>query len=202
MKYKITSEFLSKEPFRSHAHNGIDFAMPIGTPLRAIQDGVIRLADYGHLNAGKTIFLQTENKITFIYGHLSKFTVKNGQYVKAGDIIGYSGNTGFSTGAHLHFGVKEGGRYTDPSPYVDFIQNMNNPFFVKKIQYTSDTITLNGSEFIKIIYETLSSINFEFINIFIRDINYYPFLLQIIKQTFQFIATHACFFYDTLWRIF
>lgn len=201
MKYKITSNFLAKESFRSHAHNGIDFSMPIGTPLRAIQDGVVKLADYGDINAGKTILLHTESK-TFIYGHLSKFIAKNGQHVKAGDIIGYSGNTGFSTGAHLHFGVKEGGRYIDPSPYVDFIQNMNNPSFIAKLQHTSDTVTLNGLEFAKILSEILSSIKLQFINIFIRDVDYYTFFLQIMKQALQLLTAHSCFLYDTFWRIF
>lgn len=202
MKYKITSEFLSNENFRYHPHNGIDLAMPIGTPLRAIKNGIIKIADYGNLNAGKTVFIKTENGTTFIYGHLSKFTVKNGQYVKVGDLIGYSGNTGFTTGAHLHFGVKIGDKYIDPSPYIDFIQNMNNPTLIAKIQQTSETVTLNGLEFVKILSETLSSIKFQFIDIFIRDIDYYTFFLKVVKQSLQFLATHAGLFYDSFWRIF
>ena len=176
--------------------------MPIGTPLRAIKNGIIKIADYGNLNAGKTVFIKTENGTTFIYGHLSEFTVKNGQYVKVGDLIGYSGNTGFTTGAHLHFGVKIGDKYIDPSPYIDFIQNMNNPTLIAKIQQTSETVTLNGLEFVKILSETLSSIKFQFIDIFIRDIDYYTFFLKVVKQSLQFLATHAGLFYDSFWRIF
>lgn len=202
MKYKITSHFLEQEPFRSHPHTGIDFKMEIGTPIRTIKDGVIKLADYGNQNAGKTIFVQWDDGKIAIYGHLSRFAVKNGQYVKAGDIIGYSGNTGHSTGAHLHFALKEGGRYIDPSPYIEFIQNMNNPSFVLKLQHATDTITLNGTQFIQMISDALSSIKFQFINIFVGNIDNYTFFLKVVKQSFQFLTCHACLFYDAFWRIF
>lgn len=108
MTYRITSRFLEKEPFRSHPHTGYDFAMPEGTPIRSITDGIIHLVDYGNKNTGKTIFVQWGDGKTAIYGHLSKFAVKEGQHVKARDLLGYSGNTGHSTGAHLHFGLKGG----------------------------------------------------------------------------------------------
>ena len=202
MTYRITSRFLEKEPFRSHPHTGYDFAMPEGTPIRSIKNGIVHLADYGNQNAGKTIFVQWEDGKTAIYGHLSKFAVKEGQYVKAGDLIGYSGNTGRSTGAHLHFGVKIGDKYIDPSPYIDLIQNMNHPSFIVKMQHTSDTVTLNGLEFAKILSEILSSIKLQLINIFIRDVDYYTFFLQIMKQALQLLTAHSCFLYDTFWRIF
>lgn len=203
MTYRITSRFLEQEPFRTRPHTGIDFAMPENTPLRSIKDGIVeRVVDFGSSNIGKGIFIKWQDGKTAIYGHLSKITVKQGDIVKAGDLIGYSGNTGHSTGAHLHFAIKEGGRFIDPAPYIDLIQNMNNPSFLAKMQHTSDTVTLNGLEFAKILSEILSSIKLQFINIFIRDIDYYTFFLKVVKQSLQFLATHAGLFYDSFWRIF
>lgn len=154
MKYKITSRFLEQESFRNHPHRGIDLKMEIGEPLRSIQNGIIHVRDYGSQNAGKTILIEGEDGRTYIYGHLSKFNVKEGQTVHAGDLIGYSGNSGHSTGAHLHFGIKENGNFIDPSPYIDKIQNMNNPSQLVQMTHevadkVSDKISLSGMEFIK-----------------------------------------------------
>ncbi|STO12843.1 Glycyl-glycine endopeptidase lytM precursor [[Flavobacterium] thermophilum] len=203
MTYRITSRFLEQEPFRTRPHTGIDFAMPENTPLRSIKDGIVeRVVDFGSSNIGKGVFIKWQDGKTAIYGHLSQITVKQGDIVQAGDLIGYSGNTGHSTGAHLHFAVKEGGRFIDPSPYIDFIQNMNNPSFLAKMQHASDTVTLNGTQFIQMISDTLSSIKFQFIHIFVGEVNYYTLLLQIMKKSFQFLACHTSFLYDILWSIF
>jgi hypothetical protein len=127
MKYKITSKYGNFENFRNHSHTGIDFKMNEGEPLKSIQDGIIeKVVDYGSQNIGKGVLVKFEDGRTAIYGHMSDITVQQGQYVSAGDLIGYSGNTGFSTGAHLHFGIKENGDFLDPSPYIDKIQHMND----------------------------------------------------------------------------
>ena len=126
MKYQITSRFHQQESFRAAPHNGIDLKMEIGEPLRSIKSGIIHLRDYGTENAGKTILIDGEDGKTYIYGHLSSFNVKEGQSVSEGDLIGFSGNTGHSTGAHLHFGIKEGERFIDPSPYTDLLEKMND----------------------------------------------------------------------------
>lgn len=138
--YQITSRFLQKESFRNSGHKGIDFSMPNGTPLRSIQDGYIeRIVDYGSANVGKGIFVRWEDGKTAIYGHLSKFNpnLKIGDKVQTGEIIGYSGNSGHVVGKnggyHLHFGLKENGKFLDPSPYIEQIQNMNNPEYLKHI---------------------------------------------------------------------
>ena len=203
MTYRISSHFLEKEPFRTHPHTGIDFVMPQNTPLRSIKDGIVeRVVNFGSSNIGKGVFIKWQDGKTAIYGHLSQIAVKQGDIVKAGDLIGYSGNTGHSTGAHLHFAIKEGGRFIDPSPYIDLIQNMNNPSFLAKMQHASDTVTLNGTQFIQMISDTLSSIKFQFTNIFVREVDYYSLILQIVKKPFQFLACHTSFLYDILWRIF
>jgi hypothetical protein len=118
---------MQKESFRHFPHNGYDFAMPIGTPLRSIQEGtILKVVDYGNTNVGKGVFVQWEDGKTAIYGHMSQTSVVPGQHVDVGTLLGYSGSTGHSTGPHLHFGLQEGGRFIDPSPYVDHIQNMNH----------------------------------------------------------------------------
>lgn len=129
--YPITSRFLQQESFRLKGHTGIDFSMPNGTELRSIQDGIItRVVDFGNSNIGKGVFVQWEDGKTAIYGHLSKITVKVGQKVSTGDLLGLSGNSGNVVGKnggyHLHFGLKEGSKFIDPSPFIDHIQNMNN----------------------------------------------------------------------------
>lgn len=88
------------------SHNGRDYALPAGTPVLAAEDGTVTRADMD--SSGYGIHIRIKNTLGggTIYGHLSKTTVKAGQKVKAGEKIGYSGNTGNSTGPHLHFEVR------------------------------------------------------------------------------------------------
>ncbi|QIW88783.1 putative peptidase M23 [Bacillus phage P59] len=126
VKYKITSRFLDKESFRDHAHSGLDFSMPEGTELKSIAEGVVRIKDFGNVNAGKTVLIDSADGKTYIYGHLKDFSVQNGDRVHVGDLIGHSGNTGHSLGPHLHLGVKVNGEFVDPTPYAPMIQQMDN----------------------------------------------------------------------------
>lgn len=120
----ITSPYGAQESFRTKPHTGIDIRLEEGTPLAAVKDGIIKLADYGDQNAGKTVLLEMNDGKTAVYGHLSDFAVKEGQRVTEGQIIGYSGNTGFSTGEHLHFAIKDNGAFIDPAPYVDAVDQV------------------------------------------------------------------------------
>jgi len=134
IRYPITSKFHASESFREHSHNGIDFQMSNGTELHSIQSGTIqKMVDYGNVNAGKTIFVKWEDGKTAIYGHLSKFNpnLSEGDRVNAGDLLGYSGNSGNvvgnNGGYHLHFGLKDAsGNFIDPQPYAKLIQEMNH----------------------------------------------------------------------------
>lgn len=105
-------------------HNGVDLDADIGDPIRAALDGTIsgmgNMARYAY---GKWITIKHENGLTTLYGHLSVQSVSVGQKVKTGDVIGYAGSTGYSTGAHLHFSVYatntfhvEPNRYGYPTP--------------------------------------------------------------------------------------
>lgn len=96
--------------YASKRHNGIDIAGSIGTPIYAAADGrVAGIADqdlYCRKGAyGRFVTITHYNGLTTLYAHLSLWTVSEGQEVKKGDLIGYMGNTGFSTGPHLHFTV-------------------------------------------------------------------------------------------------
>lgn len=90
------------------AHNGLDFSCPTGTEIISVLDGEIEYAG-ADSSAGLGIYVISKMGDTFyrfIYWHLESFKVKVGDKVKQGDVIGISDNTGYSTGAHLHFGAK------------------------------------------------------------------------------------------------
>jgi murein DD-endopeptidase MepM/ murein hydrolase activator NlpD len=100
---------------RVKAHMGVDYPAAVGTPVWAATGGRIVSRSYAG-GAGNMVVLAHDNGITTLYMHLSKFATgqKVGQYVEAKTVIGYVGTTGLSTGPHLHFGVKQNGKYVDP----------------------------------------------------------------------------------------
>lgn len=106
MTQKYGSTPYSKKLYKNGVHNGIDFGVPIGTPVLAAADGIIFAAgNNGRLQYGRFIVIKHDNGLSTLYGHLSRQSVKTGDQVKRGDIIGYSGNTGYAFGPHLHFGA-------------------------------------------------------------------------------------------------
>lgn len=120
--FRVTSEFGAMEKgLRTAPHTGIDLAMPEGTPLYSPVDGVVsKIVDYGKENLGKGIFIETDDGKTVIMGHLSDFKVSEGVRVHEGDLVALSGNTGFSTGSHLHLGLKdEDGNFINPEPLLN-----------------------------------------------------------------------------------
>ena len=128
----VSQEFGARPDFAwqlGYGHLGIDYAVNEGTPVRAIADGQVLWSDWsakmphgfatanmfvpGAPGGGITVLLQHDG-YRGIYAHLSRTDLNNGQWVTRGDIIGYSGNTGNSTGPHLHFEV-----YTYPCRNTD-----------------------------------------------------------------------------------
>jgi murein DD-endopeptidase MepM/ murein hydrolase activator NlpD len=96
-------------------HTGVDFVAPRGTPVRAVGDGIISQAGWnGHY--GKAIDIQHDSTYMSRYGHLNGFAegIRNGSFVKKGEIIGYVGSTGRSTGPHLHFELYKDQQYVNP----------------------------------------------------------------------------------------
>lgn len=110
-QYFGNTEFATKNPqvYKGSGHNGIDLGAPIGTPVKAAMEGIVFGAGNTSigkcLSYGKWIMIKHPNGLTTLYGHLSLISVVKGQHVSVGERIGYSGNTGNSTGPHLHFGV-------------------------------------------------------------------------------------------------
>jgi murein DD-endopeptidase MepM/ murein hydrolase activator NlpD len=94
-------------------HNGIDIENKKGTPVQAVTDGKVIFAAYKG-NSGRLVIIQHSNGYQTIYAHLDNIKIKKGNYVKKGDIIGTVGNTGVSTGPHLHFGLRKNGKFENP----------------------------------------------------------------------------------------
>lgn len=113
---RITSKFGMRHGRR---HQGIDIGLPIGSPLYAVFDGKVRVATTMH-GYGKVMILRHNNGLETVYGHMSSFDMKPGDIVHAGDIIGHSGNTGRSTGPHLHFECRYKGLALDPLRIINF----------------------------------------------------------------------------------
>ncbi len=99
------------------AHKGVDLAGPTGSPVRATADGVVGRADW-YSSYGLFVALDHGANIETRYGHMSRLNVAAGQQVRKGDIIGYIGSTGRSTGPHLHYEVRIAGQAVNPLPYM------------------------------------------------------------------------------------
>ena len=98
-------------------HNGIDLAAPTGTPIYATADGTVERANW-FSSYGNYIQIGHGNSIETRYAHLSRIAVNDGQQVRKGDLIGFVGSTGRSTGPHLHYEVRIDGRPVDPRPFM------------------------------------------------------------------------------------
>lgn len=95
-------------------HEGIDFSAPIGTEIYATGNGTIVKVEYNGRGYGNNIVINHGFGYSTLYGHMSRFAVRPGQKIKRGDIIGYVGNTGSSTGPHVHYEVWKNGKKIDP----------------------------------------------------------------------------------------
>ena len=98
-------------------HKGVDLPAPVGTPIHATADGIVSRADW-FSSYGLYVSLEHGGNIETRYGHMSRLNVAAGQEVHKGDIIGYVGTTGRSTGPHLHYEVRIAGEAVNPVPYM------------------------------------------------------------------------------------
>lgn len=120
--YYISSAFgMRTHPVYGYAlmHNGIDMACPQGTPIYATRAGTVTRAAYQAGGAGYYVSLDHGDGFGSIYMHMTHYVVSAGQSVKQGQLIGYVGSTGVSTGPHLHFGVSYAGTYVNPMAYIN-----------------------------------------------------------------------------------
>lgn len=98
-------------------HAGLDFTAPIGTPIYATANGTIKLANYNAGGYGNHVIINHGYGYETLYGHMVRIKVRQGAFVKRGEVIGYVGNTGKSTGAHCHYEVHRMGKPINPIYY-------------------------------------------------------------------------------------
>ena len=122
-------------------HYGLDFTAPIGTPIYSTADGkiqyIIKATDKSSRGYGNLIIIDHGYGYRTLYAHMHKFSVKVGQEIKRGKIIGFVGNTGLSTGPHLHYEVIRNGRKVDP---IHYLFNSLTPEEYQKIIKISNNI--------------------------------------------------------------
>ncbi len=114
---RITSPF---GPRWRRMHNGIDLKVNVGDTIVAAFDGKVRIVAFERRGYGKYVVIRHDNGLETVYGHLSKQLVDENQLVKAGEIIGLGGNTGRSTGSHLHFETRFLGIAINPAKLFNF----------------------------------------------------------------------------------
>lgn len=127
---KITDVFGYRRR-RGRVHNGIDVKVQRGDTIYAAFDGKVRITSYQRRGYGHYVVIRHNNGLETVYAHLSKKLVIEDQNVKAGDAIGLGGNTGRSTGAHLHFETLLAGKNINPALIFDFErQDVTGEFYV------------------------------------------------------------------------
>lgn len=99
------------------SHRGVDLAGPTGTPIYATADGVVSMARY-YGSYGNYVQIEHAEQFQTRYAHMSRIAIADGAQVRRGDLIGYIGSTGRSTGPHLHYEVRIGGQAVNPIPYM------------------------------------------------------------------------------------
>ena len=119
--YTLTSPFgMRLHPVLGYyrMHNGIDMACAQGTPIYATRAGKVTTASYQAGGAGYYVSINHLDGFSSIYMHMTHYVVSAGQSVSQGQLIGYVGSTGISTGPHLHFGISYAGTYVNPLAYI------------------------------------------------------------------------------------
>ncbi len=119
--YVLTSPFgMRTHPILGvqRMHNGIDMSCAQGTPIYATRAGVVTAASYQAGGAGNYVSINHLDGFASIYMHMTHYVVSVGQNVSQGQLIGYVGSTGLSTGPHLHFGISYAGTYVNPLAYI------------------------------------------------------------------------------------
>ncbi len=117
VKGRVTSKY---GPRRRRIHQGTDIDLETGDPIYATFDGRVRHTTYIARGYGNLIIIRHDNGLETFYAHLSETNVKPGDWVTAGQVIGKGGNTGRSTGSHLHYEIRYKGHTFDPERLIDF----------------------------------------------------------------------------------
>ena len=133
---RVTSKY---EPRRRRMHRGIDIKVQIGDTIRAAFDGKVRIKNYERRGYGYYLVIRHPNGLETVYGHLSKFLVGLNDIVRAGEPIALGGNTGRSTGSHLHFETRFLGQAINPAEIIDFENSVPH-----QDQYVFRNVKING----------------------------------------------------------
>ena len=149
---RITSKF---GPRRYRYHYGTDIKLYTGDPVKVAFSGKIRIIDYERSGYGHYVVVRHNNGLETVYAHLSKVLVEHNQVVNAGDTIALGGNTGRSTGAHLHFEIRYLGNAIDPANVVDFNENKpkDDYYLITKNQtfyYQKEVQALSAARYITV----------------------------------------------------
>lgn len=112
-------------------HNGLDFAASTGTPIYATGDGKVKMAGFNS-GYGNVVVINHGNGYESLYAHMSRIKTSNSKRVKRGDVIGYVGSTGLSTGPHLHYEIHKDGKPVNPVMY--FYDDVDPDAFIKIYQ--------------------------------------------------------------------
>ena len=122
-------------------HKGLDIKVYIGDTIRAAFNGKVRIVKYEPRGYGKYVVIRHHNGLETIYGHMSKHLVAENQEVKAGDPIGLGGNTGRSTGSHLHFETRLCGVALNPALMFDFRNQdvVGDFYYFKRSKYAAES---------------------------------------------------------------
>lgn len=132
--------------FTRHLHTGVDFATAIGAPVYATADGVVNAASFS--TGGYGYLVKIDHSLGFMtyYAHLNKIVVQKGMFVKRGQLIAYSGNTGQSTGPHLHYEIRFLGNVIDPKNFMEWKMSNFDSIFEKErsVAWQSLLATINS----------------------------------------------------------
>ncbi len=133
---RVTSKY---GPRRRRMHRGIDLKVQVGDTIRAAFSGKVRIRNFERRGYGNYLVVRHPNGLETVYGHLSKFLVDVNDIVRAGDPIALGGNTGRSTGSHLHFETRFLGQAIDPAEIIDFENGVPH-----KDMYVFHNLKING----------------------------------------------------------
>ncbi|MCV6606865.1 MAG: M23 family metallopeptidase [Campylobacterales bacterium] len=163
-KIVITSKYGWREnplrPGRREFHPGIDLRAPVGTPVYATADGIVKQSrvhnKWNRKGYGKLLIIDHNLGFETLYGHLNKIVVKAGQFVKKGDVVAYTGNTGFSSGPHLHYEVRYIMMTLEPINFIYWSHKNYDAIFQKEKRARWKSLT-KGIKWQSILLEQQSS---------------------------------------------
>ena len=146
--YPLSNAFVtSRYGMRNHPvlgkmalHGGADLRAAVGTPVYATADGVVEWAGMNTSGFGNMIKLSHNFGFVTVFGHLSKSSVAMGDYVRQGDLIGYTGNTGLSSAPHLHYEVRYLHRRLAPGPFMEWSWENYDVLFTREEQIKWDSL--------------------------------------------------------------